>query len=514
MKKIQFTILMLLIAVVSFAQIKISALPTATGKGTGGFIPIVQGGVTRKITADSLVIAAKNYADSLKTVLVAAVATKQTTLDNTNIKTINGTSVLGSGNIVITGGGTPLDTTTIYSKINQNTAAIGTKQSNLQSGININTINGLSLLGASNIVIAGASSKALYKDLTLVPGGITPFNFDSSSTAKLTTSGLVNIDITGSVTTGSTGILMITQSATGNDTLKYNGTIINIGKIANKTSLVGFIKLASSFIFSVDTTNISIAQTGGTGIYDSSSTALFAVALTNASYKNAVNNAIVALKGITLAAGGTAWSKSVMINGRAGTTLTQQSFNWKNPAQYNYTYNGTFTYNANGTQFNGTNNYIGTGITPYTSFTGTSADIAIINVVGANPTPAGVIFGAYTTANLYTQITPSLFAYGVGTSEVDIPSTNTIGRFITFYSDATTLKSYRNATLLDSRTVTVNAYFVGTELLEGAVNAGATPSSFTSARVDVTQIINSKLTVAEAQAIDAVWATYQTALSR
>lgn len=223
------------------------------------------------------------------------------------------------------------------------------------------------------------------------------------------------------------------------------------------------------------------------------------------------------MKAITLAAGGTAWSKSVMINGRAGGTLAEQSFNWRNPTLYNYTYNGTFTYSPNGTQFNGTNNYISTGITPSTNFTGTTSDIAIVNVVGTNPSPGGVIFGSLDNTvglNFYTTPNATTFGYAINTGRTDATSPSGVGRFITFYSTSSILNSYRNGTLLNSAAFGVNATFSTLQIFEGAANVNSTPSYFASERIDVTQIINSKLTVAESQAIDAVWATYQTALSR
>lgn len=54
MKKILGVLLLFAISINCFSQ-TISSLPIATGKGVGSFIPIVQGGVTKKILTDSLV---------------------------------------------------------------------------------------------------------------------------------------------------------------------------------------------------------------------------------------------------------------------------------------------------------------------------------------------------------------------------------------------------------------------------------------------------------------------------
>lgn len=103
-------------------------------------------------------------------------STKQDTLvSGTNIKTINGNSVLGSGNLVIEGGSGGLssvahDETLTGAGTNENPLGVDTteiatkddldeKQDTLVSGINIKTINGNSILGSGNINIEGGSTE-------------------------------------------------------------------------------------------------------------------------------------------------------------------------------------------------------------------------------------------------------------------------------------------------------------------------------------------------------------------
>ena len=109
-------------------------------------------------------------------------------VSGTNIKTINGNSILGEGNLVIEGGqggltsvahdatmtgaGTnesPLgvDTTTIAQK--SDIPDISGKQDTLVSGTNIKTINNQSILGEGNIVIEGGSGTTDYGDLENKP---------------------------------------------------------------------------------------------------------------------------------------------------------------------------------------------------------------------------------------------------------------------------------------------------------------------------------------------------------
>lgn len=88
---------------------------------------------------------------------VISVTGKQDTLvSGTNIKTINGTDILGSGNITIQTGSSYNAGSGIA--ISNNTISVTGKQETLVSGTNIKTINGNSLLGSGNIVIQGGST--------------------------------------------------------------------------------------------------------------------------------------------------------------------------------------------------------------------------------------------------------------------------------------------------------------------------------------------------------------------
>ena len=85
--------------------------------------------------------------------------TKQDTLvSGTNIKTVNGTSLLGSGNIEIS---TDVDLSSYATK-----EELNAKQDTLVSGTNIKTVNGTSLLGEGNITISGEGGADLSRYYT------------------------------------------------------------------------------------------------------------------------------------------------------------------------------------------------------------------------------------------------------------------------------------------------------------------------------------------------------------
>lgn len=90
--------------------------------------------------------------------IAANVSTLQTAMDGkqptlvsgTNIKTINNQSILGEGNLEITGG--DVDLTNYYTKTETDTK-LDAKQNTLVSGTNIKTINSQSILGEGNIEV-------------------------------------------------------------------------------------------------------------------------------------------------------------------------------------------------------------------------------------------------------------------------------------------------------------------------------------------------------------------------
>lgn len=96
-------------------------------------------------------------------------ASKQDSLiSGHNIKTINGQDVLGLGNIEISGGGT-VDSELSETSENpvQNkviTTALNGKQNSLVSGTTIKTINGNSILGEGNIEITGGTVDTTMSD--------------------------------------------------------------------------------------------------------------------------------------------------------------------------------------------------------------------------------------------------------------------------------------------------------------------------------------------------------------
>jgi len=98
------------------------------------------------------------------------IGTKQDALvSGTNIKTINGESVLGSGDISISAGALIDDSDTSTGKVwssSKTSTQIGTKQDTLVSGTNIKTINSQSIVGSGNIIITDIDDSKTSSDVT------------------------------------------------------------------------------------------------------------------------------------------------------------------------------------------------------------------------------------------------------------------------------------------------------------------------------------------------------------
>jgi hypothetical protein len=101
-----------------------------------------------------------------------------TLVSGTNIKTINGTSLLGSGNIVISASATWGSITGTLSSQTDLQSALNAKQATLVSGTNIKTINSTTLLGSGDIavqatLVSGTNIKTVNGTSLLGSGDIT-----------------------------------------------------------------------------------------------------------------------------------------------------------------------------------------------------------------------------------------------------------------------------------------------------------------------------------------------------
>jgi len=219
------------------------------------------------------------------TAVTTALATKQDSLvSGTNIKTINSTSVLGSGNIPV--------------------------QETLVSGTNIKTINSTSLLGSGNITIAanpsgvsgaiqfsngsafasdaanffwddtnnrlGIGTNAPTSELTILKGGGTPYNIantvlqlksNTTNTEVLLlladNSNAVSLVYAGNLTSNNQYIGF--KGGSGNAILRqYNNDSIGIGATTSPSARVQVVGSGSTSA----TTSLLVQNSGGSGLIE------------------------------------------------------------------------------------------------------------------------------------------------------------------------------------------------------------------------------------------------------
>ena len=138
---------------------------------------------------------------SNQTDLQTALNAKQATLVNqSNIKSINGASILGSGDLTVTSSGTTWGniTGTLSAQTDLNSVLSG-KQATLISGTNIRTVNGNTLLGSTDITV-----QAQLNGTGFVKASGTSISYDSS-TYLTSLTGAVLTDQTTPQTIGLTG---------------------------------------------------------------------------------------------------------------------------------------------------------------------------------------------------------------------------------------------------------------------------------------------------------------------
>ena len=163
---------------------------------------------------------------------------KQDTLvSGTNIKTINGNSILGEGNLVIEGG--EIDLSNYYNKTEVDTK-LDTKQNTLVSGTNIKTINSQSILGEGNIEITGGDVDLTnYYTKTEADGKfatITGFNEQAADISALQTS----MDGKQPTLVSGTNIKTINnQSILGEGNLEITGGEVDLTNYYTKTEADG-----------------------------------------------------------------------------------------------------------------------------------------------------------------------------------------------------------------------------------------------------------------------------------
>ena len=137
-----------------------------------------------------------------------------------NLRTVNGNSLLGSGNIAVSGTAASTTFTPAGNVVATNVQAAiqeldTEKQATLVSGTNIKTINGTSLLGSGNVTISGGGTL----DAAAIATALT-----STSASK---NWIWNSDIPGSVNAGPQQCIYLQRNAVYDNTAGLSGGVVS-----------------------------------------------------------------------------------------------------------------------------------------------------------------------------------------------------------------------------------------------------------------------------------------------
>lgn len=260
----------------------------------------------------------------------------------------------------------------------------------------------------------------------------------------------------------------------------------------------------------VQAINFASFKAAAGGGYDSDAQAFFtATGITDNTIKDAVDDLVVALKAASV------WTKCIAIYPFVGGDATKHSYNLKNTAQYQITWSGTVTHNANGITGNGTDGF-GISLNPSSaSMDGSNYHLAIYSRSSGASAQNQIEIGAYDGVGaamfLGCRFQDTCIMYGGATSgNVSFSNTDGQGFYLQSRRSDTDLEAYKNGsssyTLATSNTTTPPNLALRVLDFNGSPNKSTKNLAFAS--------VGSGLTDTEAADFNTAVEAFQDALSR
>jgi len=189
----------------------------------------------------------------------------------------------------------------------------------------------------------------------------------------------------------------------------------------------------------------------------------------------AVNNLVIGMKADGL------WTKMMAIYPFVGSSSSSTSYNLKNTAQYQITWNGGVTHASTGVTFNGSNGYGNTNFAPNSVLTANSNHVALYSRTAAARTNGLAIdFGQGADVNIQSGIfgcsrrSSNVAFYGATNATTNgsftAANTNGSGLFTNSITAATSRKIYRNGSVLGSLTTNISQTLSAAKMYIAAFN--------------------------------------------
>jgi hypothetical protein len=235
-----------------------------------------------------------------------------------------------------------------------------------------------------------------------------------------------------------------------------------------------------------------------------------AAAITDPTQQVAINTLVVDLKGYSI------WTKMKALYPFVGGTSTSTSYNLKDTTQYQISWNGGWTWGVNGVNGNAANSYGNTGFIPsavtaqnsfaYGFYSRTNIDALTVDMGGVGSVATGymMLFARYSN-QIYNVINS-------GVIYTNSANTNSQGFYVGSRTTATTIKNYKNGTLLTTGITPSSGNANGTLYIGAFNNNGAL--QYSTNRQYALSFISDGLTDTEAANFYTAVQAFQTTLSR
>jgi hypothetical protein len=239
-----------------------------------------------------------------------------------------------------------------------------------------------------------------------------------------------------------------------------------------------------------------------------------AASIVDTTTKSATNTLIVALKAIR---SGGVWTNLKALYPLAGPNLAAQTYNAKNPANYQLTLNGSMVYHADGLNYDGVNDYAATDFFNDVDYT-TPNEVCEGIVISTAPADGTCAFGVTGGGGAALYFFPKeasgnmIVALNDNTT-VSTPNASAIGRYILNRTGASAVEIFKNGASLGGFSPaagTLNSI----ETYYGALSNGGTAAAFTNSRHALYFKLDDSLSGPEQTAFDTAIANYLTAMGR
>jgi len=218
------------------------------------------------------------------------------------------------------------------------------------------------------------------------------------------------------------------------------------------------------------------------------------------------------------------WTKMKAVYPFVGSSSSSTSYNLKNTAQYQITWNGGVTHASTGVTFNGSNGYGDTNIAPNAVLTANSNHVALYSRTAAARTNGVAIdFGQGTDSNISNGIwgcsrrssNNALFGATNASASglLTVANTNGSGMFVNSITSATSRKIYRNAVTLGTLTTNISQTLSAPKMFIGAFNNNGLAALYSDYETAFFSI-GDGLDDTDATNLNTRVTTFQTALNR